>query len=63
MKRMSKEAQMNNNGGVYTHCDHCGKSFFGLTKSSAIKKILNHRAETGHYWWHFGHFGDCPIAK
>lgn len=60
MKKMSTKAQMQANGGAYTHCHDCDKTFWGLTKKLARNAVMKHRKKTGHYWWDYGEFDDCP---
>ena len=60
MKKMSISEQMQTNGGAYTHCHDCGRNFSAPTEKQAINAVLKHREITGHYWWDFGRYADCP---
>ncbi|MBO5088062.1 MAG: hypothetical protein J6C01_05250 [Lachnospiraceae bacterium] len=55
MKKMTKEAQMQANGGlVWAHCHKCGINLSAATKNAVRKKMLKHIATKRHtgvaYW-------------
>lgn len=62
MKKLSKEEQIEKNGG-YTvwHCHQCKSSFkawFGTT-SSAAKKHIKKKGHTGYKIWGDGYLWEC----
>lgn len=63
MKKMSKEAQMQANGGTeWAHCHVCGLDFSATTKEKVREKVLVHiklKGHTGYAIWDYGKFVDC----
>lgn len=63
MKQMTKEAQMQKNGGYYWHCHKCYKDYWALSKSSAAKNASKHIKNMGHTgtgFWDYGQLKYCP---
>ena len=72
MKQMTKEVQMQKNGGYYWHCHKCKvknsngqltNNRFALTKNAAQKAGTKHASNhTGVAFWSLGLIEDCPNA-
>ena len=58
---MTKEAQMQVNGGAWAHCHSCGTDFWGFTKSMARNSVSKHISKSNGRcrWWDWGQFADC----
>lgn len=65
MKKMSKEAQMQKNGGDYVwHCHICDRNFYGArTKDKARKNANKHVQQSSHRGqrgiWDYGYIEGC----
>jgi len=62
MKQMSKDAQIQMNGGAWVHCTHCGKNIRGITKNSAKSNFMNKHKNSVHRFWDYGRFEDCKTC-
>lgn len=62
MKKMSKEAQMQKNGGAgYWHCHKCNKTYYTLGKlSKAYSKHISAKGHTGTAYLGEGQLKYCP---
>ena len=63
MKQMSKEAQMQANGGAYVHCTYCGDNFAGLTSNRAKTNFMDNHKSSTHRFWDYGKFENCTNCK
>ena len=60
---MTKETQMQANGGAWVHCTCCGKNFWGLTSNKAKEKFMNNHKSNSHRFWDYGRFEDCRTCN
>lgn len=64
MKKMTKEAQMQANGGlVYAHCHKCSINLSAATKKKVTQVMSDHikaKKHTGVAYWDHGLLKYCP---